>query len=85
MDYKGDLVRPGVPERAPPMLINSATTSTSAEAIDVMDGNNFAEALDSNANVSYLRLSKPRVAAKVARGPAFGKSGGQGSKRASLW
>ena len=37
------------------------------EAIDVMDGNNFAEALEANVNVSYLRLSKPRMAAKVAR------------------
>ena len=48
MDYKGDLVRPGVPKRAPLMLIHSVTTSTSAEAIDVMDDNNFAEALEAN-------------------------------------
>ena len=85
LDYKGDLIRPVVHKRASLMLINSATTSTSADAIDVMDGNNFAEALEANVIVPYLRLSKPRVAAKVARGPAFGKSGGQGSKRASLW
>ena len=31
LDYNGDLVRPGVPKRAPLVLINSVTTSTSAE------------------------------------------------------
>ena len=30
------------------------------------------ELLEANVNVSYLRLSKPRGAAEVARGPAFG-------------
>ena len=54
------------------MLINSVTTSTSANAIDVMDGNSFAQALEANVNVSYLRRSKSRRAAEVARGPAFG-------------
>ena len=72
LDYKGDLTRPGAHKRAPLMLINSVTTSTSANAIDVMDGNDFVEALEVNVNVSYLRLSKPRRAAEVARGPAFG-------------
>ena len=51
----GDLVRPGVPKRAPLMLINSVATSTCAEAVDVMDGDNFAEAPEANVNVSYFR------------------------------
>ena len=54
LDFKGDIVRPGVPKWAPLMLINSVTTSTCAEAVDVMDGNNFAEVLEANVNVSYL-------------------------------
>ena len=72
MNYKGDLVRPGVLKRAQLILINSVTPSTCAEAVDIRDGDNFAEALEANVNMSYLRLSKPRVAAKVVRGPALG-------------
>ena len=72
LNYKGDLVRPSVPKRAPLMLINSFITSTRAEAVGIIDGDNFAEALEANVNVSYLRLSKPRVATTVARGPALG-------------
>ena len=57
MNYKGDLVRPGVPKRVPLMSINSVITSTCAEAVDIMDGDNFAEALEANVSVSYLGLS----------------------------
>ena len=54
LNYKGDLVRPGVPKRVPLMSINSVITSTCAEAVDIMDGDNFAEALEANVSVSYL-------------------------------
>ena len=57
MNYKGDLVRPGVLKRAQLILINSVTPSTCAEAVDIMDGDNFAETLEANISVSYLGLS----------------------------
>ena len=81
LNYNGELARPGIPKRAPLMLINSVTTSTCAEARDIMDGDTFAEAPEANINVPYLKLSKSRVVAKLARGPILGNVHSEKSKQ----
>ena len=72
IDYKGEIVRPGMRERKPLMAINQLTTSTCADAVDVMSKDNFVEALESNVNVSHVRIDKPVKVARVSNTPAFG-------------
>ena len=55
--------------RAPLMVINQLTTSTCADAVDVMSSDNFAEALEAHVNVSNVRVMKPRATAQIDRVP----------------
>ena len=45
LNYKGDIVCPGAGLRRPLMVINSVTTSTCEDAVDIMSADNFREAL----------------------------------------
>jgi hypothetical protein len=58
VDHNGDIVRPGVKNRLPLMVINSVTISTCADAVDVLSRDNFANALERNVNVSHVRVTK---------------------------
>ena len=54
------------------MVLNQVTTSTTVEAVDVMSNDNFAEALEANVNISYVKTAQPRIASLAERNPAFG-------------
>ena len=41
MDFKGDIVRPGIIDRGHLMVINSVTVSTCLDAADVLLNENF--------------------------------------------
>ena len=41
LNYKGDIVRPDADLRRPLMVINSVTTSTCDDDVDVMSADNF--------------------------------------------
>ena len=74
LDYQGDIVRPGIKERIPLMTTNYVVTSTCVDVVKLDSGDNLAEALDTNINVSHLRVVKPRVASQIRAevGPKFG-------------
>ena len=63
MNSRGEIARPGSGTRRPLMAINSVTTSSCADAVDMLEGDNFAKALECTVNVSYLRLTKPKKVA----------------------
>ena len=48
------------------------TTSTAVEAVDVTSIDTFAEALETNVNVSHVKTAKPRIASLVERNPGPG-------------
>ena len=56
MDSQGDIVRPGIIDRRHLMVINSVTVSTCLDAADVMLDENFGNVLQSNVNVSHLKV-----------------------------
>ena len=59
-------------ERKPLMVINQLTMSTTVKAVDVTSIDNFAEALEANVNISYVRTAKLRIASLVERNPVPG-------------
>ena len=57
MNYKGDIVRPDAGLRRPLMVINSVTTSTNDDAVDILSADNFGEALRGHVHVMSLKKS----------------------------
>ena len=56
MDFQGDIVRPRTIYRGHLMVINSVTVSTCLDADDVMSDENFGNLLQSNVNVSHIKV-----------------------------
>ena len=53
--HHGHIVQSGSKQRRPMMTINSVTASTCADdAADLMEGNNFADQLERDVNVSHI-------------------------------
>ena len=55
-DFQGDIVRPGIIDREHLMVINSVTVSTCLDAADVLSDENFGNILQSNVNVSRVKV-----------------------------
>ena len=56
MDLQVDIVRPGIIDRGHLMVINSVTVSTCIDAADVLSDENFGNVLQSNVNVSHVKV-----------------------------
>ena len=65
LNYKVDIVRPGVTARVPLMDINYVCMSTCKDAADISSEDNFANVLQSNVNVSHANLMKPNNLSQV--------------------
>ena len=54
VDHQGNVLQPRSKQRRPLMVVNSVTTSTCADAADLMESNNFAAQLERNVNISHV-------------------------------
>ena len=54
VDHQGNIVQPKSKQRMPLVVINSVTTSTYAEATELIESNNFAEKLERNVKISHV-------------------------------
>ena len=57
IDLHGEIVNRNVPARRPFMSINSVCLMTCVNAANVTAGNNFADALERNINVSHVKTT----------------------------
>ena len=65
LNYKGNIARQDVTARGPFMVINSVYISTYEDAADILSDENFANVLQSNANISQVNIMKPNKVSQV--------------------
>ena len=56
MDFQGEIVRSGIFDRGPLIVIKSFTVSTYPDAAGVLSDENFENVLQSNVNVSHVKV-----------------------------
>ena len=72
MDFQGDIVRPGIIDRGQLMFINSVTVSTCLDAADVLSDENFGNILQSNVNVSHVKVLNTHKLSRLDSTPILG-------------
>ena len=72
MDFQGDIVRPGNIYRGHLMVINSVTVSTCLDAADVLSDDNFGNVLQSNVNVSHVKVLNTHIFSHLYSAPRLG-------------
>ena len=74
MDFQGDIFRPGIIDRGHLMVINSVTVSTCIDAADVLLDENFGNVLQSNINVSHVKVLITHNFSRLESGPSLGNT-----------
>ena len=72
MYYQGDIVRPRIIDRGHLMVINSVTVSTCLDAADVLSDENFGNVLQSNFNVSHIKVFNTHNLSHLDYAPSLG-------------
>ena len=72
MDFQWDIVRPGIIERGHLMVINYVTVSTCLDAADVLSNENFVNILQSNVNVSQVKVLITHNLSRLDSTPSLG-------------
>ena len=72
MDLQGDIVRPGIIDRGHLMVINSVNVSTCLDAADALSDENFGNVLQSNANVSHVKVLITHNLFRLDSAPSLG-------------
>ena len=72
MDFQGYIVRPGIIERGPLMVINSVTFSTCPDVADVPSDDNFGNVLQSNVNVLHVKVLNTNNSYRIDSAPSLG-------------
>ena len=72
MDFQGDIVRPGIIDRGTLMVINYITVSTCLDAADVLSDDNFGNVLQSNVNVSHVKVFNTHNLSRLDSTPSLG-------------
>ena len=72
MDFQGDMVRPGIIDRGHLMVIDSVTVSTCLDADDVLSDEHFGNVLQSNINVSHVKVLNTHNLSRLNSAPSLG-------------
>ena len=72
MDFQGDIVCPGIINRGHLMVINSVTVSTCFDAVDVLLCEHFGNVLQSNINVSHVKVLITHNLSRLNFAPSLG-------------
>ena len=70
MDFQGEIVRPGIVDRGPLMVINSVTVSICHDAADLLSDDNFGNVLQSNVNVSHVKVLNTHNLSRLDSAPS---------------
>ena len=72
MDFQGDIVRPVIIDRGHVIVIKSVTVSTCLDVADVLLDGNFGNLLQSNANVSHVKVLNTHNLSRLDSAPSLG-------------
>ena len=72
MDFQGDIVRPGIIDRVQLMVINYVTVSTCLDAAYVLSNENSGNVLQSNVNVSHVKVLNTHNLSRLDSAPSLG-------------
>ena len=72
MDFQGDIVRPGIIDRGHLMVIKYVTVSTCLDAADVLLDENFGNVMQSNVNVSHVKVLNTHNLSRLESAPSLG-------------
>ena len=72
MDFQGNIFRPGIIDRGHLMVINSVTVSSCLDTADVLLNENFGNVLQSNVNVSHVKVLNTHNLSRLDSTPSLG-------------
>ena len=72
MDFQGDILHPRIIDRGHLMVINSVTVSTCIDVADVLSDENFGNVLQSNVNVSHVKVFNTHNLSCLDSAPSLG-------------
>ena len=72
IDIQGEIFRPGIIDRGPLMVINSFTVSICTDAADVLSDDNVGNVLQSNVDVSHVKVLNNHKFSHLDSAPSLG-------------
>ena len=73
MAFQGEIVRPGTIDRGPLIVTNSVTVSNCPDTAAVLLDDNFGYVLQSNVNVSHVKVFITHYFSRLDSAPSLGK------------